>query len=434
MKRSIVLDRARSTFRQIPLWSALLGMVMVQPALASNPKIRVTVGQSVTQYCAAPIKTLSLADSKIADVVVANTHEILVNGKAIGFTTVVVWDENNRSTIYDVVVRGPFSDEQIELQVKVAEINRTKAMEYGIDMLFQDKSSTAGSYTGGVATPSVPLEIFKGGSGTDNVTMALRYVSGTHDLQAMIHALEENGVLRVLAQPNVVAMSGQTARFLSGGEIPVPIATAGAQGGSTITIEWKEFGVKVEFLPTIVDSGVVNLMVAPEVSSIDFANGIVLSGFRVPALRTRRAATTVELKDGEVLVIGGLMVTEEISRRQGIPLLMHVPLVNFFFSRTVKTQNQSELLLVVSPRLVRAFAKGTEVPLPTDLPTSPHYTPGEEPQGQLGSTPDPRMGSTNPAPQGANENTAAAAPDALPATVNAPATTPAQTTVKAPAP
>jgi pilus assembly protein CpaC len=296
---STACEHARAGWRRFGLLALTLGVLSAQPAQAGNPKIRVTVGQSVTQYSASPIKTLSLADSKIADVVVANTHEILVNGKAIGYTTVVVWDENNRSTIYDVVVRGPFSDEQIELQVKVAEINRTKAAEFGIDLLYQNRQGTAGSFAGGVATPSVPLEIFQGGSATENVTMALRYATGSFQLQAMVHALEEHGVLKVLAQPNVVAMSGQSADFLSGGEIPVPIATAGAQGGSTITIEWKEFGVKVRFLPTIVDSGVVNLMVAPEVSSIDFANGIVLSGFRVPALRTRRASTTVELKDGE---------------------------------------------------------------------------------------------------------------------------------------
>src|SRR4030095_3649624 len=175
---STARDRACAPGRRIGLLVMALGALLVQPAQAANPKIRVTVGQSVTQYSAAPIKTLSLADSQVADVVVANTHEILVNGKAIGFTTVVVWDESNHSTTYDVVVRGPFSDEQIELQVKVAEINRTKAQEYGIDMLYRDLNGVAGSYAGGVATPAIPLEIFGGGSATENVTMAFRYLKG----------------------------------------------------------------------------------------------------------------------------------------------------------------------------------------------------------------------------------------------------------------
>lgn len=344
-----------------------LAAVMVQAAAAQNPKIEVTVGQSVTQSVTTPIKTLSLADSKVADVVVANTHEILVNGKAIGYTTVVVWDENNKSTIYDVVVRGPFSSEQIELRVQVAEVNRTKAAEYGVDLLFKDRFGTAASFGGGVATPSVPLQVFGPAGTAENVSMALRYTTGFTDLSAMIHALQANGVLHVLAEPNVVAASGQTARFLSGGEIPVPVASAGSQGGSTITIQWKEFGVKVEFLPTIVDQGVINLMVAPEVSSLDFGNGIVLGGFRVPALRTRRADTTVELKDGEVLVIGGLMMEEETKKRQQIPILGSIPLLGYFFGHTEIAKSESELLLVVSPHIVHALPKGSKVQLPDTI-------------------------------------------------------------------
>jgi Flp pilus assembly secretin CpaC len=144
---------------------------------------------------------LSLADSKVADVVVANTHEILVNGKAIGFTTVVVWDENNRSTTYDVVVRGPFSDEQIELQVKVAEINRTKAQEYGIDMLYQDSRAPP-------ARTQVGSRHRRSRSRSSAVaprprTSRWRCVTrpATMNLQAMIHALEDRGVLKCWLSP-----------------------------------------------------------------------------------------------------------------------------------------------------------------------------------------------------------------------------------------
>ena len=125
----------------------------------------------------------------------------------------------------------------------------------------------------------------------------------------------------MLAEPNVVAASGQKANFLSGGEIPVPIASSGAQGGTTVTIEWKEFGVKVEFLPTIVDSNVVNLHVAPEVSNLDYNHAMQISGFGIPAIRSRKAETTVELKDQETLVIGGLIMEEESKQRTRIPLL-----------------------------------------------------------------------------------------------------------------
>lgn len=334
---------------------------------AKNPKLRVTVGQSVTHKLATKVKTVSIADSDVADVVVAGPREVLLNGKAIGLTTLVVWDENNVSNVFDVVVRGPFSDQQIELRVKVAEVNRTKALQLGFDFLVSDENSPdllGGTYGGPVAAPQIPLSIFDGNT-VEDIQAVFRYFRGGTEFQAMINALQEDGVLHVLAEPNVVASSGQAADFLAGGEIPVPIASSGAQGGTTITIEWKEFGVKVAFLPTIVDSGVINLNVAPEVSSLDFSNGIEISGFQVPAMRTRKAQTTVELKDGEVLVVGGLLLEEEQKIRNRIPILGHIPILGYLFSNTENISQESELMLVVSPRIVRALPRGTEVELPT---------------------------------------------------------------------
>jgi pilus assembly protein CpaC len=182
----------------------------------------------------------------------------------------------------------------------------------------------------------------------------------------MLRALKSNGVIRVLAEPNVVAASGEKASFLSGGEIPVPVASSGTSGGSTVTIEWKEFGVKVEFLPTIVDEGVINLQVAPEVSSLDFGNGIDISGFRIPALRSRKAKTTVELRNEEILVIGGLIMEEETEFESRIPVLGDIPLLGWFFRSTNKATTVSELMLVVTPKIVRSLPPGTHVPLPTD--------------------------------------------------------------------
>ncbi len=359
-----------------PFFVALAALVLALApgaVFGANPKIRVTVGQSVTRSMTNNVKTVSIADSKVADVIVAGPREVLVNGKDIGLTTLVVWDEVNRSQVFDVVVQGAFSDQQIELRVKVAEINRTKAAEFGIDVLgigtkeSNGDRATLGSYGGQVDTPTIPLSIFGTGlegvaSAVEGVSMAFRYIRGDDQLQAMIKAMMANGVLRLLAEPNVVASSGQGASFLSGGEIPVPIASSGTTGGSTVTIEWKEFGVKVDFLPTIVDSAVINLKVAPEVSSLDFGNGIQLAGFRVPALRTRRAETTVELKDGEVLVIGGLIMEEETKIRNRIPVLGHIPLLGWFFTDYSSQKTQSELLLVVSPRITRALPRGAAMP------------------------------------------------------------------------
>ncbi|MGH2570580.1 MAG: type II and III secretion system protein family protein, partial [bacterium] len=202
--------------------------------------------------------------------------------------------------------------------------------------------------------------------------------------QAILKALASKGVLRTLARPTVVAASGETASFLSGGEIPVPIASAGTSGGTTVTIEWKEFGVKVEFLPTIVDEGVINLKVSPEASSLDFNNGVLISGFQIPAIRTRKAETTVELRHNETLVIGGLILEEESDFETKTPILGDIPILGYFFRGIQKASTTSELLIVVSPRIIRANPPGTRVPLPTDLPSDTEDAPRSGASGQGG--------------------------------------------------
>ena len=343
-----------------------LAVVMVSlpaPAGAKNQQIDVTVGQSVTHRLDAKVKTVSVADSDVADVVVAGPDEVLINGKKIGLTTLVIWDEYNKSRVFNVTVRGPFSDLKIELRVKLAEVNRTKAFELGFDVLANNSELTGGTYGGSVATPAIPLPIFNGQS-VEGLSAAFQWVSGTSQLSAMIHAMQVNGVLRILAEPTVIAASGEEAEFLSGGEIPVPIASSGTTGGSTVTIDWKEFGVKVRFVPTIVDTGVISLVVAPEVSNLDYGNAVEVSGFKIPALRSRKASTTVELRDQETLVIGGLIMEEESEVRTRIPLLGHIPLLGYLFSDTQKLRTETELLIVVSPQLVRSLPPGASVKLP----------------------------------------------------------------------
>jgi pilus assembly protein CpaC len=356
-------------FQKLLLFALLLALVVTIPTIVSaNPKIRVTVGQSVTQSLETNVKTVSIADSDVADVVVAGPREVLINGKRIGLTTLVVWDQDNVSQVFDVVVRGPFSDRKIELRVQLAEVNRTAATELGFDFL-GDADASGDSYLGGlyggsVDSPTIPLSIF-GGKPVQGASAIFQFVSDDGDVfQSMIHAAVSNGVLKVLAEPNVVAASGEEAEFLSGGEIPIPIAVSGTTGGTQITVEWKEFGVKVKFKPTIIDSNVVNLQIAPSVSSLDYGNAIEISGFLLPALRSRKASTTVELRDGEVLVIGGLLMEEEEEFRTRIPILGHIPILGYLFSDSSKIKTETELMLVVSPRIVRALPPGSSVALP----------------------------------------------------------------------
>ena len=351
------------------LLAAVLAVALIAlPTLgfANNEKVRVTVGQSITYTLSQTVKTVSIADSDVADVVVAGPQEVLINGKAIGLTTLVIWDNNNVSTTLDVVVRGPFSDQQIELRVKVAEVNKTKALELGFDY-FGSYTNNGQSIAGALFSSNLTDAGFEDDGVVrvvEDVQGIFRYVSGSGDLATVIRAAQTDGVLHVLAEPTVVAQSGQQADFLAGGEIPVPIATAGLQGGSNITIEWKEYGVAVNFIPTIVDSGVISLQLAPEVSNLDYNNGVELTGFRVPALRTRRAQTTVELRDGEILVVGGLMLEEEQKIRKRIPILGHIPLLGYLFSDTENVKNTNEVMIVVSPHIVRALPPNSEVDLP----------------------------------------------------------------------
>ncbi len=347
---------------------ALTLMAFVSADATANPKIRVTVGQSVVQPLDSDVKTVSIADSDVADVVVAGPREVLINGKRIGVTTLVVWDLNNVSRIFDVVVRGPFSDRKIELRVQLAEVNRTKASQLGFDFLGIANTNgdqiLGGLYGGSVDTPTIPLSIF-GGSPVQGASAVFQYVTPDGEgLQTMIRAAMSNGVLRVLAEPTVVASSGEEAEFLSGGEIPIPVAVSGSGGGTQVTVEWKEFGVKVKFTPTIIDSNIVNLQIDQGVSSLDYANAIQISGFLLPALRTRRVKTTVELADGEVLVIGGLLMEEEETIRTRIPILGHIPILGYLFSDTQTFKTETELMLVVSPRIVRALPPGSTVKLP----------------------------------------------------------------------
>jgi pilus assembly protein CpaC len=348
------LTKTIRAISRLALVVALAVPSVAHAAKANNPQINVIVGQSVTHKLDTKVKTVSIANSDIADVVVAGPQEVLVNGKKIGLTTLVLWDDANNSRTFNVTVRGPFSDQKIELRVKLAEVNRQKALELGFNFFGQTEHNGA---TWAGATSPVPIP-------ADQANALVSYIQGTDQIAAAIKALETNGTLKILAEPTVIAASGEEAQFLSGGEIPVPVAVTPNGTGTTVTIEWKEFGTKVHFVPTIVDTGVINLVVSPEVSQLDYNNAVLLSGFRIPAIRVRRAQTTVELSDQESLVIGGLIQTTETKIHKRIPILGHIPLLGYLFTDVQTQKEESELLIVVSPRLVRALPEGAKIDLP----------------------------------------------------------------------
>lgn len=328
----------------------LIHLAGATPASANN-EVRVQVGKSTVLEFPEKIETVSLADENVADVIAITATELVVIGKSVGTTTLAVWWTSGRHESYDVRVIRNFSGQQVLLKVQIGELNTSTFKELGFDFLWDNRQLSegdirVGTFGGRVSSPSVPLQMSEGVSGL------FQFIGRENDITAIVHALQEKGVLRMLAKPQMLALSGETAEFLSGGEIPIPIAQVGTAGASTITIQWKEYGVRLKFVPTVVDSNLINLEVSPEVSSLDFTNSVIIGGFAVPALLTRRMKTTVELHSGEAMFLGGLITQQRVTSQKRIPILGHIPLLGALFTRTENSTHESELVIIVSPSIV----------------------------------------------------------------------------------
>jgi pilus assembly protein CpaC len=354
------------------LWAVMALVILVGSAFAEgHERIRIPVGRAEVVSSNDDVRTVAIAEPKIADAAVGSARTVVVNAKSPGITTLVVYSEAARFKVYDVEVYVPNGQKQVALHVRIAEVNNTAKRELGFDWLGQGTSTRpwldgvlqGGLYTTKVESPSIPLAI---GPGTDGF-LAYEKNSGTWMLQTQWRALEEKGDLRTLANTTLMARSGEKASFLSGGELAIPIASGSVAGNSTVTIEWKEFGVKLNFTPVVEEDNSITLHVAPEVSQIDFSSPLKLSGFTVPSLISRKASTTVNLNAGEHLVIGGLKQTDKVKVVKRVPVLGHIPLLGFFFTNTRIENVDHDMLVVVSPELVEAAASSLPA-LPTDRP------------------------------------------------------------------
>ncbi len=338
----------------------------------AGPTLEVAVGQSIVLEVSEDVSTVSIADPKVADAAVGSARTVVVNGKSAGVTSLVVWEEGGRHTLYRVTAVNTNAARQVLLQCKVAELNEQRLAEFGLDWIASGSSSKLeGTLSGGlfvtkVETPGNPLGLGPTTDGFANYTKA----DGSLTLMGTLRAMEQKGAARVLASPTLVALSGDSAAFLAGGEFPVPIANQTGSGGTTITIEWKEFGVRLAFVPTVLDSNRIRLFVAPEVSAPDNTYAVLLNGYIVPGLVTRRISTTLEMKDGDVLVIGGVKQREVKKVTSKFPLLGEIPLVSLLFKHTKTETLDRDLVIVVSPQIVRQLAR-----------TFPKNLPGEEREG-----------------------------------------------------
>jgi pilus assembly protein CpaC len=210
------------------------------------------------------------------------------------------------------------------------------------------------------------------------------------DLAATIRALQGKRLLEILAEPNLLAMNGQPASFLAGGEFPVPVVQAGIAGAGAVTIQWREFGVRINFLPTVTARGTIRLRVQPEVSSLDYANAVVFQGFTIPAISTRRVQTEIELESGQSFLIAGLLDNRVVENFSKIPGIGDIPVIGKLFQSRSQTKSNTELLVAVTPELVRPIPQGQPLPgiaMPREfmrgVPTTAPRTPGQDVTGPV---------------------------------------------------
>lgn len=273
---------------------------------------------------------------------------------------------------------GLGASQQVMLEVKFAEVSRSIGQDVGVRGFMNDGSFRAVTGAGSTLTPDPDdgSAVLKAGSILDGFgifgdTFSLLGI----EFESYLNALEAKGFAKTLAEPTLIALSGEKASFLAGGEFPIPVVQSGNSGGGTggaasVTVEFKPFGVSLGFTPTVLGDRTINLKVEPEVSSIDPAASIVLNGISIPGLQTRRASTTLELRDGESFAMAGLLQRDFSTTINQVPLLGSIPILGALFRSTEFQKGETELLIIVTPRLVRPI-RPDQVRLPTDRVSDP---------------------------------------------------------------
>ncbi len=260
-------------------------------------------------------------------------------------------------------------DKQILLRVKFAELDRTASNQFAVNLVSTGATNTIGRVTAGGAPAPTPTSL-SGGTGaaansTFTISDALNIFAFRPDLNlaTFLRALQQRNLLQILAEPNLVTSNGKEASFLVGGEFPIPVLQGGGNAGA-VTIQFREFGIRLTFNPALTENNTIRLYVKPEVSSLDFANALSFSGFTIPALSSRKMETNIELGEGQSFVIAGLIdnrVTETISR---IPGLANLPVLGNLFKSKQLDKNNTELVVMVTPEITMPLQPGEAKPMP----------------------------------------------------------------------
>lgn len=447
--RTLVPSQRRVKVQRFALLMFILGALMAVPVAtrllaqgartqkqpASDvPQLTVIASKSIVVNTADPIARVSVTDQTIADALVISPQQVLVNGKAPGMVSLILWDRNGKTSNYDLVVEadisllqrqleeqfptenitvstakgaivlagtaseprvaekaveiaGAFSPkvvnmfllppppdtEQILLQVKFADVDRNALQQLGVNLFTTGALNSLGqTSTQQFGTTFNNLSLNTGNpargpgfSTQQTIQDLLNIFFFRFDMNfgVAIKALQQKNLLQILAEPNLLASNGKEASFLAGGEFPIPVVQS-SQNLNSVTIQFKEFGVKLNFTPTILPSGKIRLKVKPEVSALDFTNAVSIGGFLIPALSTRRSETEIELADGQSFVIAGLIdnrVSEIYSR---IPGIGDIPVLGYLFRSRNLQKSKTELMVMVTPKLVKPFNPDQVPPLP----------------------------------------------------------------------
>ncbi len=325
--------------------------------------MRVLTGKSLIIDLTSDAKRVSVADPDVAEVLIITSRQVMVNGLSDGETTIIIWDKRGHYSMYSLVVGDTLAD-QVMLEVTVAEINRTAMEKHGVDTRqfggqfgsitqFGGVAPVSGQHPPDVGDPLFPVSLDGG--------ISWAVVDLKNDIQVLFKQMQDENLGRILAEPKLLARSGKEASFLSGGEIPIVVTT-----NDDTSIEFKEFGTKIEFTPTVREDGTIDLILKSEVSEPDFTAGVELFGFKVPAFITRKTETEVTLANGESLIVAGLMKEVKQELESKLPFMGDIPFLGYMFRHTSYTNDVLELVVVVRPRLVKPIEAGRRVALPTD--------------------------------------------------------------------
>lgn len=371
------------------LTAAFLAAGVLGAAQAQTQTVQVGVGQQEIINTQERVGRVALGDPETADVNVLGVRQILLTGKQRGDTTLLVWPRGaEQPTRYSIVVGAGDLPEvlidakrknlktQVQTDIRIAEVSRSAARSIGFSFLNGETDDVLGRL--GPPGTSSGITSTGGGAGSfisptgfqalDDAFNLVFFADGG-SIASLVSILERRGLMRTLAKPSLLAMSGQTATFLAGGEFPIPVTQGGGGGGAggngnSITVEFKEFGIRLSLTPTVLQEDRIVLKVAPEVSELDFDSGVTVQGLQIPGIRVRRTDTTVELGDGETFIISGLVDQDLGANVDKIPWLGDIPILGTFFRSTTYSRQDRELIMIVTPHLVTPLSKGTKVTLP----------------------------------------------------------------------